>query len=933
MVRFLRFFALFFILCFSGNVFGAGYTCPAVKKYTSCAKDFYMTKDGAYNGTPTTGNVCTPCPSGYTCAGGTANKVAATRTCSAGTYWNGSACANCGGNAYYCPGFSNVSNPSSGYGRNSVSSGYYSTGGDANTRTGQAKCGGNAYYCSGGVRNSVSSGYYSTGGDSTTRTGQSQCTAGNYCSGGVSQKCAAGTYAGAGATSCAACTGRTKYSAAGASSCSTVTSGYYTTGCNTSNNNCTGQTACGGNAYYCSGGIRNSVTAGYYSTGGDSNTRTGQSQCSGTVYCTGGVKYNCPNPTTSKRTTFPAHYYNPEFSSAEALNTTGSTSISGCRALTWYLTGERVGLVEYTNYNATTNQYDDTTWWRYMSVKPGYYLTNKNHCGGYAYYVEVKECPAGSYCPGKDRVSCNTSNQATVHTTNFGMETCPSGYPNSATMATAITACYSNNKSRPWSGTQTACALPENCATKTCNTCSGAACTYVAFANSTGNGDGAIKSGCATNNAACQQSVATVTATSGHYISGTTCPLCPAGYQDGAGATSESGCVANVPAGYFVDVAKSSTFEPCSIGTAGGEHRVNYGFNSSCDVCSGALEYQDETAQATCKTVETGYYKNNNASQAQCPVYYRTGDGAPTQADCVGTFTKEGLKIEPEIPENCYSVGSGNCTTAKDCTYTMNYAGTILQDCTPTHCTLPITSVGAKAGYYVDGFTCLPCSDLADGLYPYSTLNNKSGPSICKTAPLNGEYIASAGANTATKCAAGTFAQGVEVSYGSTSTCDICAGDTYSNTGATECTACLAGYTITGNAVSDHDAASDCKINCAGGTYLATENASICSNVGIGYWAAASTVSQGDVGVRNMCPVGMTTIGYGASADESGDCGRVLHIGDNKIYLRSDKKTEKSLAVGVNGDVYYGNMSTDGPGALQITSDGITYTVYDDSML
>ena len=35
-----------------------------------------------------------------------------------------------------------------------------------------AACGGNNYYCTGGVRKTVSSGYYSTGGDSTTRTGQ-----------------------------------------------------------------------------------------------------------------------------------------------------------------------------------------------------------------------------------------------------------------------------------------------------------------------------------------------------------------------------------------------------------------------------------------------------------------------------------------------------------------------------------------------------------------------------------------------------------------------------------------------------------------------------------------------------------------------------------------------------------------------------------------
>ena len=36
-------------------------------------------------------------------------------------------------------------------------------------------------------------------------------------------------------------------------------------------------TACSGNNYYCTGGVRRTVSSGYYSTGGTSTTRTGQS--------------------------------------------------------------------------------------------------------------------------------------------------------------------------------------------------------------------------------------------------------------------------------------------------------------------------------------------------------------------------------------------------------------------------------------------------------------------------------------------------------------------------------------------------------------------------------------------------------------------------------------------------------------------------------
>ncbi|MBQ8474027.1 MAG: hypothetical protein IJ500_04180 [Alphaproteobacteria bacterium] len=53
----------------------SNYSCPALLRYTSCAEGYYMTLNGVYNnGEPQIGNQCTPCPDGYTCAGGTADK-------------------------------------------------------------------------------------------------------------------------------------------------------------------------------------------------------------------------------------------------------------------------------------------------------------------------------------------------------------------------------------------------------------------------------------------------------------------------------------------------------------------------------------------------------------------------------------------------------------------------------------------------------------------------------------------------------------------------------------------------------------------------------------------------------------------------------------------------------------------------------------------
>ncbi|MBQ8042508.1 MAG: InlB B-repeat-containing protein, partial [Alphaproteobacteria bacterium] len=66
--RFLRFCAILIVSFFTVDAFGAGYTCPALKKYTSCKPGYYLSLsvDGS--------NSCMSCPAGYYCAGGLQNK-------------------------------------------------------------------------------------------------------------------------------------------------------------------------------------------------------------------------------------------------------------------------------------------------------------------------------------------------------------------------------------------------------------------------------------------------------------------------------------------------------------------------------------------------------------------------------------------------------------------------------------------------------------------------------------------------------------------------------------------------------------------------------------------------------------------------------------------------------------------------------------------
>ena len=163
-----------------------------------------------------------------------------------------------------------------------------------------------------------------------------------------------------------------------------------------------------------------------------------------------------------------------------------------------------------------------------------------------------------------------------------------------------------------------------------------------------------------------------------------------------------------------------------------------------------------------------------------------------------------------------------------------------------------------------------------------------------------------------------------------TPSCIECDAGTYSAGGTVySCTACPTGYDD--NPETGLTSPDMCQISCPGGYYLAAANDATCSEVSPGYWAAEKIVNYGDTSTRTECASGLTTIGYGAGADEAADCGRVLHFGDDTLYLRSAKKTDHALHVGINGDVFYGNMGTDlSKSGLKIKLGDTTYSVYDD---
>ena len=114
--------------------------------------------------------------------------------------------------------------------------------------------------------------------------------------------------------------------------------------------------------------------------------------------------------------------------------------------------------------------------------------------------------------------------------------------------------------------------------------------------------------------------------------------------------------------------------------------------------------------------------------------------------------------------------------------------------------------------------------------------------------------------------------------------------------------------------------------------FMGSANATSATNCGAGKYKASHQVVYGSTSSCDSCPTGLTTIGYGAGADEAGDCGHILHVGSDKLYLRSTKKTTPALNVKVDDTTFYGNMSTATKGKLRVNKDGTTYSVHDDSM-
>lgn len=491
-------------------------------------------------------------------------------------------------------------------------------------------------------------------------------------------------------------------------------------------------------------------------------------------------------------------------------------------------------------------------------------------------------CPANSYCVGGTTIYYNTG------TTTGGSATCASGtgskYTLSAAGASKVGQCYLTTTAGNYVATagdgQTTCAANGYCV-------GGTKVYYNTDGGSTTTGGRALCNALA----------------GGFYP------------NSAAGAKANTDCKTNSISGKYVATENATSATNCGTGTYKGAHTVNYGSTSSCSACpdnykagagttaqnlckaSCAAGTRVATENAACTAITSG-----NVYMLAHTVNY--GSTSPAATACPTSYTIAGkTQADHDAKNDCkITCAAGTQVAVADATCTTP-AGTNWY--TGAH----TVSAGSTSG-----------SNVKACLTNYATPNTTTATdhdaaSDCKISCGAGTRIATANATSCTTPSGNWYVGAHSVSQGSASSVNNC----------------LANYKITGTAATDHDAENDCKITCGGGTYIAAARNTSCSNVGVGYWAASSTVSQGSAGTRNACATGLTTIGYGAGADEVGDCGRVLNAGGEKIYLRSTKKTTPSLNVKIGNATYYGNMSAATKGSLRVKSGSTTYSVHDDS--
>lgn len=620
---------------------------------------------------------------------------------------------------------------------------------------------------------------------------------------------------------------------------------------------------CGSPGYYCPGGAfvsvsssaqgRNPVRTGYYSTGGTPTTRTGQSQCSGAVYCTDGVQYNCPSET-------------PSWNRYE--DGIGWTSYTQCYEETNMGNYTYCGSGKIRRYAISPTQWSDSvTQITHVQAKAGAYITSQDA------NMTCAQCPSGTYSEGGAVYECSVCGDDSY--SDVGAVSCTScdtenGYHNSGDSASDH-------------------AGSSSCLLKSCKAgyylsdCGSSPDAWLGQLITNPSDDNSCEecpTGYDCSGGAMCPSKKKITCSPGTYLpanstrcvnisfEGSYCPggtfyfdtekdqgkeACPEGYYNTPSAASLAQCWIKIEPGQYITEVGGNEILPCPAGTYNNDVDVTATEESSCSVCF-TNSYSDEGAasctscntengyhnsgdsasdhanEASCKlqcngaeyvsipggvcvSVGTGYYKEahlvsqgTTSTRNQCPIAYQIGDPTDSEDKCIGSFPKTGTQENGEIPENCATVEAWNSCQPQSCSYKQYYDGSIVPgtDCEPTNCTKTPQSVTANSGYYVENASCKSCSAATSGEFPLSLAGNSDSVDNCyrnctasdveNSVSVSGT-VTSGGINSciATSCAAGSYLSGTE--------CKTCVANA-TCAGGTTTFECNTGYHISSDGLS-----------------------------------------------------------------------------------------------------------------------------------
>ena len=851
-----------------------------------------------------------------------------------GSIVNGQKCDQCSGAVWSAGGTATSCSAcpaqTSGWTRNS------GTGWTAVTQCNQTKSvGGN---CSAGVlkQNATST----TAWGSSTISTPLQAKPGYIVSGQTCTGCVAGTYsAGGTATSCSACTGRTKYSAANASACSTVSTGYYTTGCNSSNNNCTGQSQCTSGTW-CASGVQNqcsslsgvSVSGGTYTSAAGSSANTACKYTAPNKTITG-CKTVTTNTVTYSGTAWPATTYGVTANGGYIIsgNNTAAATCSQCGTAKYSAGGTATSCSSCPNADSgwtATSPAGSTAYtacYEYQtpancasgSVKRAassataysstisLLSTLKSKAGYYASTTATSctICPAGSSCAASATAPTTCANW--TYAASTGMSSC--------TACPALTSGWTKADS-----TGTGWKSHTNCvqiSPKPAN-CAGGNLKQVAASN------GATTWGASTVNSA-------LSSNPGYYINGTACSACTgAEYYGGGTATSCTPC----PSIYTSDTtAAKSKAEQCAVQTTAGKYiatakateqtkcpaknycpseSVKYGETNSPTACPTAdattarTTYPDDYLNPTRLSINNQGWSTGLPAITSCSANYSFTNAAGHfivesvgYNSTTGKYENGGSKYYTSVNAGWYLVDKYSdtyCNTSTNPMYYHNVAECTANSYCPGYKSMPLCSTGT----HNDEMGRFACRDLGNG-YNYSPA--KSGAeTACYLTTSNSKFVAAAGAAESACTAGGWCPGGVRVNYGSTGGRNTCPTK-YPSSSASS------------------NSELDCYVTTAAGKYVATVGAGQVNCAGTGYYCPGGTNvysgaygSRLTTGGRTQCPAGYRDLVATASTTKEAQC--TMNVAGGKYVAKANESAASgTCAAGyakAAHSVTYGNTSS-----------------------